>query len=104
QGSAGGIVFQIVHKLPRAREAVRVIADRAALGQVVHPVGGEQAQRIPCPASPPLANAAALDNQMIDSVVTQASAEGKPRLPAANDRYIGPVHQFSPRLKIEEGG
>jgi len=79
-------------QLGNRHEAVRIGTDILEPRQARHPVGREQAQRVPALRTPPLRHCSTLEDDVFDAQPGQRAAHGEPRLSGSDDHGGRALH------------
>ena len=98
-----GVPGEVPAERGRGGEPVRVGAAVGLARQGVHPVGGQQVQRVPGVAAPALPDPATLQHYVVTPAVGQAPAGGQARLARADDDGVGDAHRCSRRCEVPAG-
>ena len=80
-----GIGFEVADHLGAVEEAVRVRPVVPAAGQSVEPIRTDQPERVPASCAPGVADGAAIEDQVLDSMPGQVKARRQARLAGADD-------------------
>ena len=98
-----GVPGEVPAERGRGPEPVRVGAAVGLARQGVHPVRGQQVQRVPGVAAPALPDPATLEHDVVTPAVGQAAAGGQAGLARADDDGVGDAHRCSRRCEVLAG-
>ena len=98
-----GVPGEVAAERGRGEEPVRVGAAVSRARQGVHPVGGQQAQRVPGAAAPALPDPATLEHDVVTPAVGEAPADGQACLAGADDDGVDDAHRCSRRCEVLAG-
>ena len=76
--------------------AVRVVAAVGVAGQPAHPVGREQAERVPALRTPRARHLAAFEHDVVDAALGEVAAHGQPAVARTDDDGGHPQHGTPP--------